>query len=325
MKIGKLSDDELKEYIFKYITSSRKDVLKNSEIGMDTAVVDLNGDLAVLSTDPITGASKDIGKLAVNISCNDVASEGAEPIGILLSVLVPPNSEIEDLKKIIIEADNECQKIGLDIIGGHTEVTDAVNKIIVTSTVIGKVPKESVLSKSTIKENDVVCISKYIGLEGTFIIAKEKEEHLSFQDNEWEIVEKMGNSISIVDEALLAKKYRVKFMHDITEGGVYGALWESSEFLKKQIVIKKDLIPIHKITKQICSIFKIDPYRLISSGSVIMVFDKNDFELYQNECNKKNIKVTKIGYIEKGANVKIVSDDIEIIKNTTVDELYKVI
>lgn len=327
MKIGKLSDEELKRYIFKHISNNRKEVLNGAEIGMDTAVLDLDGDIAVLSTDPITGASDGIGKLSVNVSCNDVASEGAEPVGILLSVLVPPSCELEDLEKIIIEANDECQKIGLDIIGGHTEVTDAVNKIIITSTVIGKIKRDSIVNPKLVKNNDIICISKDIALEGTVIIASEKND-ITLSNKELEEIKELSQQISIVDEALLAKKFNVKFMHDITEGGIYGALWESSEFLHKKFVVEKELIPIRDISKKICNYYDIDPYRLISSGSIVMIFDEDDFFEYKLECEKKNIKITKIGYISSGKNVEVIHDsldNVEEIKNTTTDELYKVV
>lgn len=325
MKIGKLSDDELEEYIFKHITKNRSEVIVNSAIGMDTAILDLGSDLCVLSTDPITGASSELGRLAVNISCNDVASEGAEPVGILLSVLVPPSCELEDLRQIIIEANDECEKIGLDIIGGHTEVTDAVNKIVITSTVIGKTNKDSMLNPAKAVEGDVVCISKYIAMEGTVIIAGDRKNELALSDDELAEISEMSEQLSIVTEALLAKKYGVKFMHDITEGGIYGALWETSNCLGKKIVIDKKSIPIKEISTKICEKYALNPYKLISSGSLIMVFSKEDFIKYKAICDELKIKVTEIGRLSLGENVEVLSDEVEVVENTTVDELYKLV
>ncbi|MBL7575165.1 hydrogenase expression/formation protein HypE [Peptoniphilus asaccharolyticus DSM 20463] len=325
MKIGKLTDEELKEHIFKYIFKSRSEVLKNSDIGIDTAVLDLGDNLAVLSIDPITGTNCGIGKLSVNISCNDVATEGAEPVGILLSVLAPPTCELNDLEEIMIEASRECREIGLDIIGGHTEITDAVNKVIVTSTVVGKINKSMALKRNRVENRDVVCVSKYIAMEGSYIVADAKKDILNLSDNELKEIEEMANGISIVKEAMIARNFGVKFMHDITEGGVYGALWESSEFLKKKFIIKKDLIPLKEISNKICNKLSLDPYRLISSGSLIMIFSQEDFEKFKSKCDEEDIKVTKIGYITDGNNIEVVSDEVEFITNTTVDELYKVV
>ncbi|MDY2987330.1 MAG: AIR synthase related protein [Peptoniphilus sp.] len=324
MKIGKLTDDELKEHIFKHISNCREEVLKKSDIGIDTAVVDLKDDLVVLSIDPITGTNCGIGKLSVNISCNDVVTEGATPIGILLSVLAPPSCELKDLEEVMIEASNECKKINIDIIGGHTEITDAVNKIIVTSVVVGKLNRNSVLNKKLVKNGDIVCVSKYIAMEGTYIVTNEKKGLLNLTETEIKEIDEMGESISIVKEAMLAKENNVKFMHDITEGGVYGALWESSEFLKKKFIIEKERIPLKKVSKKICSELSLDPYRLISSGSLIMVFGEKDFENFKTKCGYENIKVTNIGYVTDGSGVEIISKVNKLIENTTVDELYKI-
>ena len=48
----------------------------------------------VISTDPITGAAKDIGALAVQITVNDLASAGAEPIGIMLKMCIRDRSKV---------------------------------------------------------------------------------------------------------------------------------------------------------------------------------------------------------------------------------------
>ena len=70
MKIGKLSNDELQQIIFRHLKSVRKEVLISPGIGEDCAVVDMGSGNLVISTDPITGTAKNIGKLAVHIACN---------------------------------------------------------------------------------------------------------------------------------------------------------------------------------------------------------------------------------------------------------------
>ncbi len=327
MEIGKLKNDELEKYVFKNLNIKRHEVLISGGTGVDTAVLDFQNDLIVASTDPITGASKNIGSLAIDISVNDVCSKGAEPVGVLITALLPPSAKIEDLEKIIIDCNEASKKLNLDIIGGHTEVTDVVNKIVLSTTVIGRVSKDNIPKIQNIKLGDIICVSKSIGLEGTSIIYHDMPEIRNILTSEdREIVENLQQEISVKDEAMLAVKHHVKHMHDITEGGIYGALWETSKAIKKGISIDKREIPILKATEKIADFYKIDPYKLISSGSMIMIFDKSDYLEFKEEANNKNIEVTLIGEVTD-SNDALVFDGKSTfkLKDPDPDELYRVI
>lgn len=325
MEIGKISNNDLKKYVFNNINSTRAEVLTKSSIGIDTAVMDFNRDLIVVSTDPITGASKNLGYLAINISVNDVSCQGADPVGVLLSILLPPSASFDDLNQIMEDANKACELNNLEIVGGHTEVTNAVNKIVLTTTVIARANRDKMPDISSVRPGDIIAVSKYVGLEGTSIILEERENRFLTE------VEKENSKINIEDlsvlkEAKIALDYKVKYMHDVTEGGIYGALWECSEAISKGIEVFKEDIPIKDITKKIGKYYNINIYGLISSGSMLMVFDKDEFEGYRNKCKTMNIKVSKIGLVTDN-NKKILIDNdkrIEILEPLS-DELYKVV
>lgn len=325
MDIGKVSNNDLEKYVFKNINSHRKEVLTKSSIGIDTAVLDFNGDLIVTSVDPITGANKNLGYLAINISVNDVSCQGADPVGVLISILLPAESKLEDLNKIMEDADRACRQNNLEIIGGHTEVTDAVNKIVLTTTVIARVNKNKIPDISSIKVGDVIAVSKDIGLEGTSIILEEKgNEFLSEDELRKESID--IKDLSVLREAKIAVDFNVKYMHDVTEGGIYGALWECSEAIGKGIEVDNIKIPVKDVTKKIGSHYNINIYGLISSGSMLMVFNEEDFKAYKKACLEKNIKITQIGKVTE-EDKKILIDNgkkIEIPEPAS-DELYKII
>lgn len=328
MEIGKISNRDLKKYVFENIKRRRKEVLSGPEIGMDTSVLDFDEDLIVLSTDPITGATKDLGKLSINISCNDVACECAEPVGVLMTILLPPSATLEELEEIVKDANNECEKLNLEIIGGHTEVTDSVNRIIVSTTVIGRVKKEFLPQRHKIKNGDYVITSKYVGTEGTSIIFKEKYEEIKniFNEKELNELKILSDQISVLKESEIAKKYKVKHLHDITEGGVFGAIWETANAINKKILIDYEKIPVKEYTKKIAKFYNIDLYRLISSGSMLMIIDKDDFKPYREECKNFGIIITKIGEVQEGEGAFLLKDtEIAKIPEPKTDELYKVI
>ena len=127
MKIGKVSETVLKRSIFKQIHTKRDEVLLGAGVGEDCAAVKLSpGEIFVISTDPITGTVKDVGMLAIQITANDLASAGAEPVGVMLTVLLPEEIEEEDIREMMRQVEEACAHFHIQVMGGHTEVTRAV-------------------------------------------------------------------------------------------------------------------------------------------------------------------------------------------------------
>jgi len=326
MDIGKLPNNVLKEIILDKIKNKRKEVLIRPKIGEDCSALNLSDNLCVLSTDPITGATKDIGRIAVHISCNDVASCGAEPVGLLLTILAPKEATTEQLEEIMGQACSTADDLNVDILGGHTEVTDCVNRFVVISTVVGKVGKDNLITTSGAKEGDYIIMTKYAGLEGTAILANDFETELKKHIDERLVDSAKGhiNEISVVREGLIAASFGVSSMHDATEGGVLGAIWEVLEASGKGAVVYMDKIPIKEETREICKFFSINPLRLISSGCMIITCNKGE-ELVQ-KLNKEGIKATIIGTVTADKRKKLVGSGFETeIEQPEADELYKVV
>lgn len=272
MKEGKIPSELLRELVFDNIKTKHPDVILRPEIGEDCTAIEYGDYACVLSTDPITGADKGIGALAVHISCNDVASSGVKPIALLMTIMAPPSATEEDIRTIMIEAGEAAAKLGVEIAGGHTEVTSSVNKIIVSTTAIGKILKSKLVKTAGAQIGDDVVMTKYAGLEGTAILAKDRESELKavLTHEELERAKDLSAYISVVQEGVLAGEFGVNSMHDVTEGGILGAAWEVAESSNTGIELALDSIPILSETTKLCKHFKLDPYRLISSGSMII-------------------------------------------------------
>lgn len=327
MEIGKVPNNVLEKIVFSNIKYKREEVLTRPSVGEDCGVIDFGKYACVVSTDPITGASENIGRLAVHISCNDVASNGADPLGLLMTILAPEGTTEQDLEKIMKDAGETAAGLKVEIIGGHTEITSAVNKIIISTTVIGKQLKSNVLDSKKVKVGDKVLMTKSAGLEGASIIAHEFGEKLSKKISKQEIKEARDfvNSLSVVKEGKISGQFGITYMHDVTEGGILGAVWEASSAIDKGIIITKESIPIEKSTRKICDIFNIDPLKLISSGSMLLIVPLEEVDEIFTELQKNNIKVSVIGeVIEKGVKMKE-DGNVNDIEPPASDELYKVV
>lgn len=305
MKVGKLNWDDLKEIIDSNRGVTRDDVRVRSGIGEDCSVINFGDYECIVSTDPITGAEVNGGRLAVHINCNDVASCGVEPLGILVTILAPEDTTLEDIKRVMKEISEETKKLNVEILGGHTEVTRAVNKMVISCTVIGKGKKDKAIATSGAKEGDDILVTKLLCLEGTSIAVNDYINKVKDILTEDEIKEANNyiNEISVVKEGAIAGKFGVNSMHDITEGGVLGALWEVAEASNLGFKVYKENMPISSITEKICSTYSIDPLRFISSGSMLITTSNGDqlAKILQNE----GIKASIIGKIIKGNSILV--------------------
>jgi len=323
MKEGKLPPELLKSMVFNNIKVRNSDVILRPEIGEDCAAIDFGGHACVMSTDPITGAVAGAGALAIHISCNDVATCGLRPLWIMVTILAPTDAAEEDIRKVMEDAGEAAAGLGVEIIGGHTEVTSAVNRIVISTTAIGKVRKDRIVRSSGARVGDDVIMTKWAGLEGTSIIASDNERELAgkLTPEELETARSFLENISVVEEGVAAGEFGASSMHDVTEGGVFGAAWEIAESSGKGIEIFLDNIPVREVTRKIGEIYGIDPYRLISSGSMLITA-QNGAGLVEI-LKSKDIPASIIGKItEKGRYIVRNGEKLPLAP-PDVDELFK--
>jgi hydrogenase expression/formation protein HypE len=206
MEIGKLTSKELDELILSNIKEYREDVVLRPGIGIDCGGVQIGEDVCMLSSDPITAASKDAGKLAVHVSCNDVAATGAEPIALIVTMLIPPKSKVDEIKELFSQMQMTAKELNVEIIGGHTEVTDAVNKIIICTTVMGKASKGNFISGKGAQIGDSIVMTKFAAMEGTSIIASDFPSVVRdiLSDDEIRTCKSLSDRISVVNEGHIA-------------------------------------------------------------------------------------------------------------------------
>ena len=324
MKVGKLNWEDLKQIIDDNKSVVRDDVRIRSGIGEDCSVINFGEYECIVSTDPITGADRNIGKLAVHINCNDISSCGVEPVGILVTILVPPTATLMDIKNIMKEIDEETKKMNVEILGGHTEVTEAVNRIVVSCTAIGKGRAKAAVATSGAKLGDHIIVTKSLCLEGTSIVVNDylhKVEDVLTQ-REIEIAKDYINSISVVKEGRIAGEFGVNSMHDITEGGVVGALWELAEASNLGFKVYNDKMPISDITLKVCERLNIDPLKFISSGSMVITC-ANGEELV-DKLNSGGIEATIIGEITEARGILVKGEICSDVLPPSRDELFNI-
>ena len=327
MQVGKLPENVLKRSIFKQLHTKRPEVLIGAGVGEDCAALALGPDEAVvLSTDPITGTATDIGRLAIPVTINDIATTGAEPVGVLVTMLLPENMEEADIRAIARQMDEQCEKYNVQVLGGHTEITRAVNQVVLSVTGVGKVKKDAMLKTGGAKPGDAILVTKWIALEGTSIIAKEKEAELLTRLPRRLIEEAQGfdRYLCVLEEAQIAAACGAHAMHDVTEGGIFGALWEMAEASGIGLRIDAKSIPVRQESIEICEFFGINPYELISSGSMLIAAPNG--EETARALQAAGIPAAVAGYACEGSDRLLLNGEkCRYLEPPKTDEIYKVV
>ena len=222
------------------------------------------------------------------------------------------------------EIDEETKKLNVEILGGHTEVTEAVNRIVVSCTAIGKGKAQDAVATSGAKLGDEIIVTKLLCMEGTSIIVNDYLDRVRdvLTHNEIEVAKDYVNSISVVNEGRIAGEFGVNSMHDITEGGVLGALWEVAEASNLGFKVYNDKMPISDITIKICERLNIDPLKFISSGSMLITATCG--KKLAEKLISKGIEATVIGKITESRGILVIDEIEKDVLPPTRDELFSI-
>ena len=322
MRPGKVSENVLKRSVLKQIHTKREEVICGAGLGENCAVFSFSeGEYMLVSTHQNTIAVKDCTRFCIHKAANNLAAAGAEPVAVELALLLPESLEESQLRAQISQAEETCRELNIQLSGGSTKVSKKVNTPVATVTGIGRrmcreIPKA--------KPGQDIVITKWIGLEGTALLAKANEEKLATRYPMRLIKEAQDFDkwLSIVPEAATAIKSGVYRMQDASEGGIFGALWEFGRMSGVGLEIDLKKLPIRQETVEICEFLELNPYELLSGGCLILAAD-NGFDLV-DELTSKGIPAVVAGKVtENNDRVLINEDERRFLDLPKSDEIYK--
>jgi hydrogenase maturation factor len=279
----------------------------------------------VLTTDPITTATSGAGRLAVHVVCNDLAAMGAEPVGILATLLFPAGVTPDAIAQLTADIDATARELNVEVLGGHTEVAPGVTAPLVVMTGVGKAPRDRLLTAAGARPGNAIVLSKAAGLEGSHILANDLAARLgNLPSDLLEEARGYGAELSVVPEARLAVELGATAMHDPTEGGVVGALWEMAEASGCGFRVQVERITVRPATRAICSALGADPLRLIASGALLIACD--DGPSMVRGLTAHGIPAAEIGVMTpEGRHLVHSANHLEEIDHLDRDELYRLL
>jgi hydrogenase expression/formation protein HypE len=325
---GKIPVDILKEVVFKNLGAERKEVIVGPLAGIDGAVLDLGNKSLIVSMDPITGAVERIGWLAVNVNANDIATFGVEPEFLFSCILLPENADRKIVETICTQMNAAAKDLGIAIVGGHCESTIGLTNPIVVGCVMGLTEKGRYVTAGGAKAGDKLILTKSAGIEGTAILASDRESELK-KTVSATVLQNAKNfycQISVVKDALTAYKTGgVHAMHDPTEGGVAGGIHEMADASGLGVKVFEDQIAVQPETAKICSYFGIDPLQLISSGALLISAEaKFAGEIIEN-VEQQQIEASIIGEFLESTDQRLLirkDGEVQVLPRPLSDHLW---
>ena len=307
LPIGKLSADHLRS-LLSHPPKHDPRLLIGPQVGEDAAVIDLGDRYLVVTTDPITFATDHIGRYAVHVNANDVAVLGARPLWFFVVMLLPESHTTPELAETIMaDVRTTCDELGITLGGGHTEITQGLDRPILVGQMLGEVAPTSIVRKTRIAIGDQILLTRSVAIEGTAILAREKSELLR-KRVEAHLLARAARflidpGISVVSAALAAANVgeAVHAMHDPTEGGLATGLFELVEPPGLGARIVREHIPVSPETEAICVALALDPLKLLASGALLIVVAPAGVDSVLTSVAATGVTVVVIGEVRPGS------------------------
>ncbi len=308
MMAGKLDIDALRKFLERNTILDPR-VVVGPKIGEDAAAIDLGKETDrywVVTSDPITFTTEEIGYYGVVVNLNDIATMGAIPKWFLATLLFPEGSDLKVIEKVFRQIHDACRQFKISFIGGHTEITPGIKKVILSGHMIGEVKKDKLVKTSGARTGDLLILVKGVCIEGTSIMAREKESELLRRGISPYIIRRAKRfifdpGIDILRAARIAcEAASVHSMHDPTEGGLINGLIEMAWASEKEIEVDLEKVLIYKESRILCQEFGLNPLGVIASGALLLAISPSDLRPIEKAFRRNSIPFQVIGRVKKG-------------------------
>ena len=326
MKIGKVSKTVLKRSMLKPLHFKREEALIEPSVEeMCFGVEAQDNEQCISSSASLYGDEKDLGVFALAQVVNDLATRGAKAVGASVHIMLPPYAYESRLKSMMEYVEQAASAHEVQIMCAKAEISPAVTKAIVYVNGIGVLKKGTLLQSKMGKADQDIVLLKWIGLEGTLRVMREKEEELSkrFVPTFLNQIKELEPQLFSEKELKMAREFGVSAMHQITSGGILAALWEIAESSNVGIEVDLKKMTIKQETVEVCEYYHLNPYQLTSAGSVLIFTDRGE-EMVEKFA-EEGIQVSLLGRTTVDtARVIVGGEEKRFLDRPAPDELLKI-
>lgn len=307
-KTGKIDEEYFKAHILPNSGFPRKEVKVGPSFGVDVAVIDLDNTLAMaLTSDPLTLIPslglQESAWLSIHLMANDIATTSFKPMFLQTVLNLPTTISDQQFKEYWHYIDHYCKEIGIAITGGHTGTIEGQNSTISGGgTMITIAPKDKILVSKNASVGDAIIVTKECAMSSVAILAKCFAETVENKlgSEIYEQAKALFYQTSVLKEAEIVNQLNqdtliVNAMHDVTEGGVLGAVYEMAVASNLGVLVHDSRLNISNVAKTVCDLFKIDPRYCIGAGSMVLAVKAEHTAIVLTELHKNSIEATEIG------------------------------
>jgi hydrogenase maturation factor len=331
---GKITSSAFKEIVLPKTGFRRDEIVVGPNYGVDNSVIDLGNNLGMaVSSDPLslipTIGPQASAWMSVHLLVNDMATTGFSPMYTQFVLNLPSDISLNIFKEYWNYIHHYCKEIGVAITGGHTGRLEGQNSVVSGGgTMFLTAPLDKILTSNGAQPGDVIIVTKESALNSSSILAMSFPETIK-KNLGLKVYEKACENFyqtSSLKEALLASEIlesnnELNAMHDVTEGGVLGAIYEMAYASSCGFRIYNNSIPTGETQKMIMDLFEIDHRFCIGAGAMIMSVKKGKENTLINHLESNSIKATVVGeftaqedgyrIIENGIDKEFVFDGVD--------------
>ncbi len=305
--IGKISPEVFNELIYPRLGAKSKSILVGPQHGVDVGIVNINGKAVAMTSDPVfivpEYGFKRAAWFATHILVSDIVTSGLPPTYLTIDLNLPLSMTGDQLTEVWQTIHEESQKMGMAVICGHTARYENCNYPMVGgATVIAVGDLDQYVSPCFAKSGDAIIITKGPAIEASGIFATMFPRFLArkFGNAFSQAAQKVFYKMSVVDDALTAVKIGVRdrgvtSMHDATECGIWGGIYEIAQAAGVGARVVKEKIVMEAGVERICELFNIDPFSSISEGTLIITCRERHAAAIVAKLATKKIKSSVVG------------------------------
>lgn len=324
-KLGKIEHHLFEQFISNNCGFNRTEVAIGPGFGTDVSVINLPAGMAMaLTSDPLSlipslGLSESAW-LSVHLMANDMATTGFAPMYGQFVLNLPAWFSKADFKMYWDFIHQYCRQVGVAITGGHTGFIEGQNSTIAGGgTFIAIAPKEQILVSKFASPGDSILVTKSCAISSAAILAMSFPETIKNKagvEVYHKACEAFYQTSSLQDALAAVGEYRdrrqeITAMHDVTEGGVLGAIYELAVASGNGAFVYDDQLPINEVQLAVCNAFDLDPRYCIGAGSMIITCRKENADGVISRLQLSNIPCVEVGEIcEKEKGISLVEKEI---------------
>jgi hydrogenase expression/formation protein HypE len=322
---GKVDIGIFEEILYPHRGFLREEVLEGPAFGMDVSVIDLgDGKGLAVSSDPLSLITslglRESAWLSVHLLANDMATTGFAPQYAQFVLNLPPSLGKNAFMEYWQHISSLCEQTGVAITGGHTGKVQGQNSTIPGGgTMFLTAPADKIITSNRAEPGDQIVVSKEAALVSSSILAMSFPETVKNRAGQ-EVFHKGCQNFyktSSLNDALsaasiLKNNVELKAMHDVTEGGILGAIFEMAKASGCGFVVQDDLLPVTDVPRSICSLFDIDPRFSVGAGSMIMAVKKGVESRLIDHLQTENVPAAVVGeFTEAASGFRLIKNDID--------------